>query len=241
MKSFPVATILTTLFLLTDQGGYACANPIYFDFQSLVYPGSNSGQSGDPLAPGSVVNFAPALPASQAGAWLESSAGTQVAGSGSINIANLGWQVSPSNDWFPGTPSPFNAQPFEFALTLTDDASHAQGTLYFQGTFSLVPGYAGNVDSGILSLTPSIQTLDLGHNSYTVDLSQQTTWVTQQQWELMAAYGGGYDVQAQVTVQPLSIQAAPEPSSLLLACLGLAPLGLSRWLRRRRKDVESNS
>jgi hypothetical protein len=130
----------------------------------------------------------------------------------------------------PGTPSTFNAQPFKLALTLTDEASHAQGTLYFQGTFSLTPGLTS---SGILIFNSSIQTLDLGHYAYTVDLSQQTTWVSQQSWMLMGAYGGGYQVSAQVNVQPHS---APEPTSLTLAGLGLATVlgsGLRRWQRRK--------
>ena len=49
-------------------------------------------------------------------------------------------------------------------------------------------------------------------------------------------------ISANISVQPIgSVSPTPEPSSLLLACLGLPPLGLARWLRRHRKDVDSNS
>lgn len=224
MKPFTATTILTTIFILAFQGGHALANPIYFDFSSQV----QTPASGF---------FTPASSTSTASAQLEGKyAGapgtTHIAAPASITIADVQWQVAPSNEGLPGTASNFNPQPFKLALTLTDEASHAQGTFNFQGTFSLHLS-PGNEPSGILNFTPSIQSLVIGHNDYTVDLSNRTTWVTQNVWELMAADGGGYNVPAQVTVQPLPVQSAPEPASLTLAALGMAMILGGRLHRNR--------
>ncbi|HEY7424399.1 MAG TPA: PEP-CTERM sorting domain-containing protein [Gemmataceae bacterium] len=48
-------------------------------------------------------------------------------------------------------------------------------------------------------------------------------------------------ISASIAVQPAAVQSAPEPSSLMLACLGLPSLGLARWFRHRRKDLNSNA
>jgi len=238
MNSFPNRTILTTLFVLAIRGGQALANPIYFDFSSQLSVGPNSvaqinyGQ----------VNFTPASSAGTTDATIGSSQGTHVVGPSSITIAALGWQVNPVDTWRIGSPSTFNSQSFGLALTLTDEASHTQGTLHFLGSFS------GTVPvSGILSFTPSIQTLHLGQNLYTVDLSHPvdpggpTFWfnnASTSTWELGPVWGGEIDLSAEVTVQPLNVQSAPEPTSLALAGLGLATvLGgrLCRWRRRKQE------
>src|SRR5579884_296003 len=220
MKPFSTTIILTVFIILAGQSGHALANPIYFDFGSRVYSGSNTGQTSNGYW---TVSFAPASSTTTGSAEIDNRAGNHVAGSGSITIAGINWQVQSNSDPLGvGTPSTFNAQPFKLALTLTDEASHAQGTLNFQGTFSGSEG--PYISRGTLSFTPSIQTLDLGHNSYTVDLSQQTSWVTDQMWMLEGAYGGGYAVPAQITVAPLPPQSVPEPASLTLAGLGLATI-----------------
>jgi hypothetical protein len=234
MKPIAAKTILTVLVLLAAQGGHALADPVYFDFESRVYPVPNSGGSGYD------VSFTPASPPGDGLADISSGYGTHVAGSSTINLAVLNWQVNPLdfgyNPGQVGPPSTFNTQPFKLALTLTDEASHTQGTLSFQGTFNS----AGTAPLGTLSFASSIQSLVLGHNSYTVDLSQQTSWAIDpnQMWMLMAAYGGEYRVPAQVTVQSLPVQSAPEPTSLTLAALGLVTiLGNSLHRGRRRKLV----
>jgi len=240
MNSFPSRTILTTLFVLAIQGGHALANPIYFDYSSQLSVGSNSVAQYNY---GSVY-FTPTSAGGAGQAWLNSSQGTDVAGSGSITVAQLQWNIGPdpSNTGMTGTPSTFNSQSFGLALTLTDEASHAQGTLDFLGTFSgTVP------DRGTLTFAQSIQTLHLGDNLYTVDLSHPIVPSSQifsfpynstLTWELGPEYGGEIDLSAEVTVQPLNVQSAPEPTSLALAGLGLATIlggRLCRW--RRRKQV----
>jgi hypothetical protein len=222
MKPFTTNIILTVFIILAAQSGHALANPIYFDFGSRVYSAPNTGQTSNSYW---TVYFAPASSTTTGSAEIDNSVGNHVAGSGSITIAGINWQVQSNSDPLSiGTPSTFNAQPFKLALTVTDEASHAQGTFNFQGAFS---GSEGPYTSGgTLNFSPSIQTLDLGHNRYTVDLSQQTSWVTNanQMWMLEGAYGGGYGVPAQVTVQSLPVQSAPEPASVTLASLGLATL-----------------
>jgi hypothetical protein len=235
MKPLATRTILTVFLILAAQPQPALADPVYFDFSSQLSTVPNSVVQYNYGS----LNFTPASPAGQGQAWLYSTHGTHVAGSSSIAIASLGWQVQPdpSSDFINGSPSTFNPQSFKLALTLTDDASHAQGTLYFQGTFG---GRVPPDPSGTLSFTPSIQSIALGHNLYTVDLSHQTTWVDEPpDWMLEAAYGSGYDAQAQVTVKPLPMQPAPEPTSLTLAGLGLATIlgcGL-RWNGAQRKSI----
>lgn len=232
MKPFTAKTILTALIFFAAPGGYALANPIYFDFASQMYPTPNTGQTslfGN-------VDFTPTSTATTGSAIIDPMSGTHVAGSGNINIANMVWQVapgSPDNPGLNGTPSTFNPQPFKLALTLTDEASHAQGTFHFQGTFGGTPGW---YPQGPLSFAPGIQTLVLGHNSYTVDLSQQTSWISDPSggWMMMAAYGNNYDVPAQLTVKPLPVQSAPEPTSLTLAALGLVSVLGSRLRREPR-------
>jgi hypothetical protein len=48
-------------------------------------------------------------------------------------------------------------------------------------------------------------------------------------------------ISANIDVRP-ALNSTPEPSSLILACLGLPSLGLVRWFRqRRRKVVDDNA
>lgn len=79
---------------------------------------------------------------------------------------------------------------------------------------------------------PTTQTLQLGHNLYTVTLGP----VVLPQY--FNAPDDGPDlsmgsISATISAQPLT-NSTPEPSSLLLACLGLPSLGLAGWFRRRR-------
>jgi len=130
---------------------------------------------------------------------------------------------------------------YQLALHLTDQASGASGTLtfggYLSGTLPVSYGIA------LYSLTntfvgPTTQSLKLGQNLYTVTIGPV---VLPQEFIAPDDFpsNDSGSISASISVQPLT-NSAPEPSSLLLACLSLPPLGLARWLRRR-KVVDSGS
>jgi hypothetical protein len=221
-------TLLPALFIFAAQTGNALADPIY-SVESQVYPVPNAGGSGRSLA------FARAFGAGDGEAAIWASNGDHGTGSLSFNVAYLSLiSHSDSNDVFlSGSPSTFDTQPFTLAITFTDEASHAQGSLLFPGSFS---GFVSpDSAAGTLGFTPGIQSLGLGSNIYTVDLSSQKSWVGQPAGMIGATSLYGYDIQAQVNVRQ-----APEPTSLTLTGLGLATIlggGLHRW--RRRKPVAS--
>ncbi|HEY7424919.1 MAG TPA: PEP-CTERM sorting domain-containing protein [Gemmataceae bacterium] len=80
------------------------------------------------------------------------------------------------------------------------------------------------------------QTLTLGGNLYTVRLDGFFS----ESGHFIPPYNGGGGIGANISAEKLGV--APEPSSLLLACLGLPSLGLAGWFsRQRRKIVDSNA
>ncbi|HEY7424649.1 MAG TPA: PEP-CTERM sorting domain-containing protein [Gemmataceae bacterium] len=131
---------------------------------------------------------------------------------------------------------------YSLRLTLHDSASGASGSLTFGGNLS---GFINLPDEGAPApitntfLGPTTQTLTLGGNLYTVTMGSfvppdNPTGPTggEGPW----AYGS---ISASIAVQPAA-NSTPEPSSLVLACLGLPSLGLARWFRRR-KGVNSSA
>ncbi|HEY7154824.1 MAG TPA: PEP-CTERM sorting domain-containing protein [Gemmataceae bacterium] len=74
-------------------------------------------------------------------------------------------------------------------------------------------------------LGSTTQTLTLGGNLYTVTIGPFVEPTSDEKGSISAS----------ITVQPTTaINSAPEPSSLMLACLGLPSLGLARRFRRRK-------
>ncbi|HEY7424648.1 MAG TPA: hypothetical protein VH682_10500 [Gemmataceae bacterium] len=111
---------------------------------------------------------------------------------------------------------------YSLSLALHDDASGASGSLTFRGNFS---GSGGTVSEASLTNTflgPTTQTLMLGGNLYTVTIGPYVNPSLSQEGSLSAS----------ISTQPAT-NSTPEPSSLVLACLGLPSLGLARWFRRR--------
>jgi len=120
---------------------------------------------------------------------------------------------------------------YQLSLTLRDQASGASGSLTFNGYFSgdLTLNSFGNTLTNNF-VGPTTQSLKLGSNLYSVTIGPVVLPQT-----FVGASGWSTDgsISASISVQPVT-SATPEPSSLLLACLAVPPLGLARWLRRRR-------
>jgi hypothetical protein len=107
---------------------------------------------------------------------------------------------------------------------------------YFGGTFGGFTGLGGSSFDNFGTLTntfvgPTTQSLKLGSNLYTVTLGP----VVLPDPIVNSNLGS---ISATIAAQPAN--ATPEPSSLVLACLGLPSLGLARWFRRR-KIVDRNA
>ncbi|HEY7159222.1 MAG TPA: PEP-CTERM sorting domain-containing protein [Gemmataceae bacterium] len=122
---------------------------------------------------------------------------------------------------------------YSLSLALHDDVSGASGSLTFRGNLNgLIEG------DNSLSLTnrffgSTTETLTLGGNLYTVMIGP---FVPPD-----GLPGGGGTIDASIAVKPTTtVNSAPEPSSLVLACLGLPSLGLARRFRRR-KDADSDA
>ncbi|HEY7313651.1 MAG TPA: PEP-CTERM sorting domain-containing protein, partial [Gemmataceae bacterium] len=115
---------------------------------------------------------------------------------------------------------------YSLSLALHDTASGASGALTFRGNLSGLIGPDDSVNLTNTFLGPKTQTLTLGGNLYTVTIGPfvSPTWIGDQ---------GEGSLSASIAVQSAA-KATPEPSSLMLACLGLPSLGLARWLRRRK-------
>jgi len=149
------------------------------------------------------------------------------AGSVTLTTLSAGYIGNPGSidDEFGGPSSHY-----QLNLALRDQASGASGNLtfngYFSGDLNLSP--AGNTLTNNF-VGPTTQTLQLGSNLYTVTIGPVVLPQV-----AMGAPGWSTDgsISASISVQPAT-SATPEPSSLLLACLGLPPLGLARWLRRK--------
>ncbi|HTU23544.1 MAG TPA: PEP-CTERM sorting domain-containing protein [Gemmataceae bacterium] len=139
-------------------------------------------------------------------------------GNANIVAVNLtAFAFSPSPD---DKPYHFTNAPYHLGVTLTDVDSKVSGTLTFAGVFN---GTFTNshMDLDTSFTSPTQQSLTLGHNVYTVKLTAYTPPGPPEG-------GGEGNISALVTVQP-----APEPSTFLLAAIGVFATSFV-WVRRRR-------
>jgi hypothetical protein len=161
--------------------------------------------TGDPGSTGSVTFTPPP-------------AGSAAAGNSTVVAAALSALSSAS----PSHPDTFSGQGYTLKLTLTDDTSGQSGVLTFAGKlFGSMSAASSNITNAFTA--PLTQSLTLGGHTYTVTIGP------------FVAPGGPMEenkgaVSAQVAVGP-TVSNAPEPSSLLLAALGLP---LAAAVRRRR-------
>src|SRR5579884_3673851 len=221
-----LGTAIVTLPSLS--GAKVQADLIHWTASGAAYP---AGGGGEVLA-------LPNFPFSPAGIAMSPGQfdGNPVSGtnSGSVIITNLAAGIEGGN---PGAAYDFGGPGAQYwlSLHLRDQASGNSGTLtfrgYFGGSLSLQdPSMAFSLTNTFTG--PTTQTLQLGHNLYTVTLGP----VVLPQY--FNAPDDGPDlsmgsISATISAQPLT-NSTPEPSSLLLACLGLPSLGLAGWFRRRR-------
>jgi hypothetical protein len=228
MKPFRAGrALLTALVILAGQAGNALASPVYFEYASRVYAVPQGGGGGINMN-STGYGFIPTGPIGYNSVALLAQQGNRAAAPATIDVAYFNTAYTPPNfDTGPSKPdTKYAAQPFELALFLIDRPSQAQGWLVFRGTFS------GNETSAVsFSFSPAKQSLVLGKDKYTVDLTQPPSWQPTQSWMMLSSYGSTGPIQARVTVQPAP---SPEPTGLALASLGLVTLcgGLGRRGRR---------
>ncbi|MGH7171225.1 MAG: PEP-CTERM sorting domain-containing protein [Gemmataceae bacterium] len=135
---------------------------------------------------------------------------------------------------------------YSVELKLQDMASGATGYLHFNGNLNANYGVGwGNITNTFLS--PTTQSLTLGKEIYTVTIGPFVTpgvptnpIIDPSNGNPIGEIGSPGSISATISVQS-AVSSAPEPSSLLLTCLGLAPLGLARWSRRRRRAVDRDA
>ncbi len=230
MKRLFLVPAMAAVILPWLAGAKAHADLIQWTATGAAYPASGSAE----------VPALPNFPYSSAGILMDpgqySTNPVSGTNSGSVVIANLSTTINYNNDGSPSESYQFGgpSAQYRLGLLLRDQASGASATLTFRGYFS---GYLPLADPSVpYSLTntfvgPTTQTLHLGHNLYTVSLGPV----------VLPRYFNSPDdgpdlsmgsISASISAKPLT-NSTPEPSSLLLACLGLPSLGLTVWRRRK--------
>ena len=131
----------------------------------------------------------------------------------------------------------FSAVPFNLGVTVTDLTSSAQQAFNFSGTYnaqhvSSSTSFVDPATQGINWTTPQSVTQTIGNNSYTMDIVH---------WTAPGAPGSAGSILAEISVTPgngstSGPPTAPEPTSLVLAGLGLPAL---LAVRRRRRKLEA--
>jgi hypothetical protein len=145
-----------------------------------------------------------------------------VTGDSDIVATNLK-SVSTAN---PNTPDTFTNKTYSLFLTLTDSASHQSATLTFTGKFNgSISSASANVTNTALGATT--QSTVLGGNSYTVTINSYVPPPPPG-----ASNTGSIGATALVTVG--EVTKTPEPSTMVMAGLGLSFIGLVGWRKRRQ-------
>jgi hypothetical protein len=136
-------------------------------------------------------------------------------------------------------PDVFTNAAMSFTLILKDELSNKTATLKFSGLFNgTISATSANVR--FTPTAPLTETVKLGNNTYTVNLGNYAPPGPP------AASNAG-SLSANVAVNEFSppppphggggggTGQAPEPSTLLLSCLGLSGLGMAGWRRLRQR------
>jgi len=155
-------------------------------------------------------------------------AGRQVSGDSDIQMTN----IKVSSDAPRAHPDLFTASsPVLFSLRLTDVASGAFTDLKFNVMFGGdVSALSSHLRVDPASLATTYNNITLGNNVYTVGNVSYTP-------PGPPSTDNSGSIAATVTVRPVNIAKAPEPSTMVLSVVGLSFLGLSSWRKRRQKAL----
>jgi hypothetical protein len=160
-------------------------------------------------------------------------------GTGYISLTDEGMKSAAGNSYLVATnlqahstatvdnPDVFTNKTYTLSLYLQDTASGKSGTVSFTGEFN------GTLTASSTNLTNSFlgamtQAIVLGNNQYTVTIGPFTA-----PGPTGASNSGSIAARAEVKVSP--VISSPEPSSCLLAMLGVCG-GLAAFVRRRRGE-----
>ena len=130
-----------------------------------------------------------------------------------------------------GSPTFTASSPVNFTLQLTDKNSGATHNFLFTVKFG---GYINSAAAAVTANfigTTSYTNVLVGSSFYTVNMPSYTPPGVPG-----AANAGSISVQ--VSVNPTQIQKAPEPSTMVLSCVGLSFLGLAGWRKRRQATLQ---
>jgi hypothetical protein len=144
-------------------------------------------------------------------------------------------------------PDTFHNAPYTLSLFLKDNASGQSTTLSFKGVFNgTISATSANVTTTFTA--PLSETVKLGSNTYTVNLGNYSPPGPPD-----ASNAGS--ISAHVAVDEFSPPppppvggggggspppaSAPEPSTLLLSCIGLSGVGLAAWRKWRGRKALS--
>ncbi len=140
-----------------------------------------------------------------------------MAGSSDVTAANLSiYSAAPAN-----VKDHFTDRPYSLVMVITDQATGIKGAVTFTG---LLSGWVSSQGSSITNTWdgPVSETVHLGHHLYTVTADPFAP-------PTLTGMGGfTFDVK---------VQNNPEPSSLVLAGLGLSAFGAAGWRRVRRRRL----
>jgi hypothetical protein len=158
----------------------------------------------------------------QASIMLSNEPGGSASGSSYIVATNI--KTSSSAD--PSAPGTFTNAPYSLSLAIFDKASGKAGGVTFSGTLN------GAVSSGSSILmntftSPDTQSVQIGNHVYTVKIGPFAP-----PGPPSATIAGSISALATVTVAD-----APEPSTLVLAGMGLSMFGGWWWKRRRNRAL----
>ena len=205
--------LLSTAFALVLTAGSAKAVPTeWYDDWSTTTPSLTSGLSTITIKPDKFPS--PPVPPYNLG-------------SSGVTAAQLTVASTQNN----GTPDSFAGKTITLKLKLVDVDSGTPGFFSFTfqyGPISTLAKQTSHLEdlkylSGDIGAGQSI-----GGNVYT-----PIKW--SYAWPGIPKDGTNGRISFTISVSPVDIQKAPEPSTMLLSCVGLSVLGLRAWRRRRQE------